>query len=278
MRLGEGVTALVTGASRGLGVEIARALAAQGCDLLLAARSQDELDAVAKAIRDDFGREVAVLVADLVSAGAVEALADAAGRAAAVDVLVNNAGIESTYPFDQRDAAEIEQTVGVNLVAPMLLTRALLPDMLARGRGHIVNVASVAGILPTPFNEPYCATKFGLVGFTRALRQTARACRWPVSASAVCPGFISGAGLFEDLVLQHGLSADDLEPSPIADVGPAVIAAIEQDLPDVMVSGGDPRAVAAFALTDPVAFEAVAELAPTTRFFRDIAAARGARL
>lgn len=276
MKLSEGMQALVTGASRGLGVEIARCLAARGIDLVLTARSAEALGAVAAELRALTGRRITVLAADIADPTALAALAERVEQLGGADVLVNNAGIESSLRFVERTPSEIAQTVAVNLTAPMLLTRALLPGMLARGRGHVVNIASVAGVLAVPFNEPYSATKFGVVGFTRSLRQTARASGWPVSASVVCPGFIDGAGLFEDLKRDFGVSPDGLGVCPLEDVGPAVIRAIEEDLPDVFVAQGDPRQLAAFALVDPAAFEAAALGSPSTAMFRTVADARSA--
>jgi len=274
MRLAEGQTALVTGASRGLGVEIARRLAQRGLDLVLAARSRPELQAVAADLRAATGRSVTVLEADLADPAAITDLAQRVEALGGLDVLVNNAGVESTLSFERRTADEISQTVAVNLTAPMLLTRALLPGMLRRGRGHIVNVASAAGLLATPFNEPYSATKFGLVGFTRALRLTAQSSGWPVSASAVCPGFIGGAGLFDALQRDYGVSAEGLGVAPLEDVGTAVIQAIEDDLADIIVAQGDLRPLAVLSITDPRTFEAGFLQSPGVAMFRAVAQMR----
>jgi short-subunit dehydrogenase len=276
VQLAEGQRALVTGASRGLGVEIARRLCKRGLDLVLAARSQTALEAVAADLRASSGREITTCVADLADPREVERLAALAEALGGVDVLVNNAGVESTLRFDERPPPEIEQTVAINLTGPMLLTRALLPGMLKRGRGHIVNIASVGGVLAIPFNEPYSATKFGLVGFTRSLRLTARVCGWPVSASAVCPGFIDGAGLFETLKVDYGIEADGLGASPLDAVGPAVIEAIEGDLPDVFVTPGDPRQAAAMSIVNPATVEAGSLGSAATAMFRSVADLRRA--
>ena len=276
MKLGEGCRALVTGASRGLGVEIASRLAARGVDLVLSARSKAALDDVATMIRRDTGRAVTAIQADVGDPDAVSALAHEAEADGQVDVLVNNAGVESTLRFSQRDPAEIAAMVAVNLTGPMLLARRLLPGMLTRGRGHIVNIASVGGVMAVPFNEPYSATKFGLVGFTRSLRLTAKASGWPISASVICPGFIDGAGLFEDLKRNYGVDPEGLWPSPLEDVGPAVIRAVEDDLPDVFVTRGDLRSLAAMSITHPTEAEAGAIGSPGTAMFRAVADIRGA--
>jgi short-subunit dehydrogenase len=274
MKLAEGQTALVTGASRGLGVEIARRLANRRLDLIIVARSADALKEVASALRKETGREVTDIVADMADPRAISALADRVEQLGGVDVLVNNAGVDSSLRFNHRSPAEIEQTVAINLTGPMLLTRALLPGMLERGRGHIVNIASVGGVLGVPFNEPYSATKFGLVGFTRSRRLTARDSGWPVSASAVCPGFIADAGLFAELQRKHGVSSDNLGVCPLEDVGPAVIEAIEGDLPDVFVVQGDIRQLVAMSAVDPAAAELGMLSSPGTAMFRSVADAR----
>lgn len=271
MKLELGQTALVTGASRGLGVEIARRLAQQGLDLVLAARSADALEAVAAELRAETGRQVRTCVVDMADPASLAALARSAG---AVDVLVNNAGVEGAASYDERDAEEIAATIAVNLSGPMLLTRALLPQMLARGHGHVVNIASLAGLIAVPFNEPYSATKFGLIGFTRALRMTARASGWPVGCSVVCPGFIDGAGMFETLKQDFGVTSEGMGTAALGDIGSAVVEAIERDLPDVIVAAGDPRQMAAMSIVQPEAFEAASLNSPATAMFKGIAEAR----
>ncbi len=271
MKLEAGQTALVTGASRGLGVESARRLAERGLDLMLAARSAEALEAVAEELRARSGRRVRTCVVDMADPGGVAALAEAAG---AVDVLVNNAGVEGAATYDERDPGEIAETIAVNLSGPMLLTRALLPGMLARGQGHVVNIASVAGLIAVPFNEPYSATKFGLVGFTRSLRMTAQACGWPVGFSVVCPGFIDGAGMFETLKQDYGVTSEGMGSASLDEIGRGVVEAIEGELPDVIVAAGDPRQIAAMSIVQPQAFEAASLNSPATAMFRAVADAR----
>jgi short-subunit dehydrogenase len=278
VKLAEGQRALVTGASRGLGVEIARRLAERGLDLVLTARSKDALANAAAGIRAHTRRAVDTIPADIGNLDDVRDLARQTEQLGGIDVLVNNAGVESTLRFPERSTAEISQMVAVNLTGPMLLAHALLPGMLARGRGHVVNIASVGGVIAVPFNEPYSATKFGLVGFTRALRLTARASGWPVSASVVCPGFIDGAGLFEELKRQYGVSSEGLGVTPLEDVGPAVIRAIEEDLPDIFVTQGDLRPMVAMAIANPQAMEAGTLGSAGTAMFKSVADARRAEV
>ncbi|WP_374348640.1 SDR family NAD(P)-dependent oxidoreductase [Phenylobacterium sp.] len=269
MKLTTGQRALVTGASRGLGVEIARALAGRGLEIVLAARSDDALAAVARNLTEVTGARVTTMVVDMSDLPAVTRLLDQVGP---IDVLVNNAGVEGAQAYYNRDVDDIVATININLTAPMVLARQVLPGMISRGRGHIVNVASMAGLMAAAFNEPYSATKFGLVGFTRALRLTAKASGLDVSASAICPGFIDGAGMFENLKANYGIDAPG--SAPIEDVGRAVLDAIEQDLPDVIVVRGDVRPYVAQGIIDPQAAEAAALASPGTALFQSVARAR----
>ncbi len=179
----EGRVALVTGASSGIGRALAERLAAAGATVLAAGRDAAALDALA-------GRSGArPLVADLLDPGAAERLAalalEAAGR---VDVLVNNAGAGWAGPFAAMDPAAAARLVGLNLLAPVRLTRALVPQMLARRSGQVVNVASIAGLVPAPAEAVYAATKAGLIGFSDSLR--AELAPAGVGVLVVAPGVV----------------------------------------------------------------------------------------
>ena len=181
----KGRMAVVTGASKGIGVHIARALAKRGMNLVLAARSQAELEAV-KAEVEGIGVKAIVVQTDVSDKAALRALVDAAkAEFGEIDVLVNNAGIESVFRYHALEFEEIEEILDVNLRAPMLLTWLVLPGMLARGEGHIVNIASMAGKVGPAFSEPDGATKAGLIGFTQSLRGSYQ--DQGVSASVVIP-------------------------------------------------------------------------------------------
>ena len=276
MQIKSGDIAIVTGASQGLGVHIARALAERGVHLVLAARSAAALEQVAGTLRAAGKVEVITVPTDVADLAALERLVSAATeRFGRVDILVNNAGLERTLAYDELPIADIQQMIAVNLTGPMLLTRLLLPQMLRNGRGHIVNIASVAGVMASPYEEPYVATKHGLVGFTRSLRLTAQELKWPVSASVICPGFMDGAGMYEGMKQQHGVSAPLVVGSMHAGVlGHAVIRAIESDQPDAILMKGAPRLFVALLALLPRAYEYFSNKLDTASVFRVVAKAR----
>lgn len=273
MKIEAGMSALVTGASRGMGVHIASSLAQRGVNLVLAARSAAGLESVATSLRSQHGIQVLTVATDMAQEDQLKALVESAIREfGGVDILVNNAGLESAQSYETTDARDLRQMIDVNLLAPMLLSRQLLPDMLRRGRGHIINIASVAGLIASAYEEPYNASKFGLVGFTRALRLTAQDRRWPISASVICPGFMSGAGMFADMMEHHGVSAPKAAGTIDAEqLGPAVIRAVEKDLPDLILMPGTPRLNVAIGALFPRAFEKVIAWLDLAGPFRKVA-------
>ena len=176
-------TALITGASSGLGSEFAHQLAARGADLVVVARDRTALDALAAEISGRRGVRVEVLVADLLDE---EALAAVEARLAeGVDVLVNNAGFGLDLAFEKNPVDDEVRHLRLHVEAALRLTRAALPTMLERGRGRIVNVASVAGFVP---RGTYGAAKGWLISFSR----WANVVYGPrgVTVTAVCPGFV----------------------------------------------------------------------------------------
>jgi short-subunit dehydrogenase len=278
MQIRRGDVALITGASRGIGRHIAMALARRGMDLVLAARSRDGLDTVAAEIRSATGVTVWTLPVDLGDRDQAAALAGRAEAAAGrIDVLVNNAGLDPVYRPDEIPLEELRATTDVNLLAPMLLTRTVLPGMVGRGRGHVVNVASMSGRIAISYHEAYTATKFGLVGFTLALRMTAQDQAWGVGASAVCPGFMAGEGMHEDMKSEFGVTTPKLFGSlPVERVADAVVEAIEKDLAEVLVSPGAPRAMVVVAAAAPRLFEWAVRRLDLSALFRSVAAQRRA--
>jgi short-subunit dehydrogenase len=180
------MVALVTGASSGIGAATARELARRGARVILAARRADRLAEQVAAITGAGGQAVAI-EADVSDPATLERLArEAVAVYGRVDALINNAGIGSPRRFEVSEPADIQQALNVNLVAPVQLTRLLLPGMLERKRGAIVCVASVSGHIAT--ETVYSATKFGVRGFALSLRRELRGSG--VSVSVVSPGFI----------------------------------------------------------------------------------------
>lgn len=176
-------TALVTGASSGIGEQFAHALAQAGARLVLTARSQDRLEELARLLRAAHGAEVRVEAADLAVVGAGEALA---ARVGPVDILINNAGFGTLGPFTQLPLERQRREVTLNCLALMELTHALLPQMLARGWGRVINVSSIAGFQPAPYVAVYAATKAFVTSFSEALWGECRGTG--VHLLALCPG------------------------------------------------------------------------------------------
>lgn len=227
--------ALVTGASRGIGSYIARSLADAGYSLVLTGRSSHELEALAAELKAE-GTTVLALQADLTKAEDVSALAKTAGP---IDVLVNNAGGDPQREFEAMSWGQNQAILELNVIAPMRLTHLLLPGMLERGRGHIVNISSIAGRVGFPYTEAYAAAKDGLIGFTRVLRNDYR--KRGVSASVVVLGAIRGAGQGQRTADELGMRLPALGTSPAEAVAKAVVAAIRKDRAEIVVLPGPGR-------------------------------------
>ena len=181
-------TALVTGASSGIGDAVARRLAAEGTDLVLVARDRARLEALAVELRDRHGVHVEVLDADLsapVARAAVEKRLSDAARP--VDLLVNNAGFGTAGRFVDLAVGREEQQVQLNVLAVLRLTSVALAGMVARGHGNVLNVASIAALLPAPDSATYAATKAFVVSFTESLHDELRGTG--VGATVSLPGF-----------------------------------------------------------------------------------------
>jgi short-subunit dehydrogenase len=216
-----GREALVTGASSGLGPVIARRLHQEGVRLVLSARRRPELDALA---RELFGSRV--VTADLSQRGEAERLA---GEAGPVDILVAIAGVGASGPLINFDVAGLDQALDVNVRAPMVLSRLLLPGMLRRRAGHVVLMASMAGMIPGPRSSVYSASKFALRGFGHSLRGELRGTG--VGVSVITPSYVREVGVFAD----SGRSAPGLTVSP-NQVADACLRAIRQDRAEVTVA------------------------------------------
>jgi short-subunit dehydrogenase len=235
-----GRTALLTGATGGLGRAIAGALAERGVALALSARAPDALEALAAELPGEGHR---ILPADLAEPGAAERLAaDAAG----VDVLVANAGLPGAGALTDFSAEEVRRALRVNLEAPMLLAQALVPALVERGSGHLVFVASLAGKAANPRSSIYNATKFGLRGFALGLRTDLVGSG--VGVSLVSPGFVREAGMFADSGAKPPPGMGTATPGQVGD---AVVRAIERNKVEIAVAPLPQRALAHVGLASP---------------------------
>src|SRR5579872_6624596 len=186
--------ALVTGASAGIGAAFARRLAKDGYDVVLVARRHDALEHLAVELRRDHGVKAEAMAVDLADAADVSALYALLSSEPALDLLINNAGFGAYMPFEQLPPERAEALVRVQAVAPMMLSRAVLPAMLAARRGAIVNIASLlafsgfADSPQLPRRAIYCATKSFLVTFTELLALELKDSG--VRVMVVCPGFV----------------------------------------------------------------------------------------
>lgn len=179
----DGAVCLVTGASRGIGREVAVALHRRGAIVGLIARSEDDLDDLARQL----GSRVAAATADVADDASVRAAIDTLAAALGpIDVLVNNAGLGAYKPFLDEDPEVFEHLMRVNYFGTVIATRAVTRGMVERGHGHIVNVASVAGRLGAPFESAYSGSKFAVAGFSEAL--AAELAPLGVHVSLVNPG------------------------------------------------------------------------------------------
>lgn len=235
-----GRTALLTGATGGLGRAIAAALAARGARLLLSARRRQALEALAAALP---GAGHGVLPADLAEPGAAEALAEGVED---VDALIANAGLPAAGRLTDFTPEQVQRALRVNLEAPMLLGRALYPSMVERGSGQLVFVSSLAGKAASPRSSIYNATKFGLRGFALGLR--ADLAPRGVGVSLVSPGFVRGAGMFAEAGAKPPPGMGTARPEQVA---AAVVKAIEGNRAELTVAPVQQRFAAHLALVAP---------------------------
>src|ERR687898_2945392 len=234
----EGRVALVTGASSGLGRVTAIALARAGADVALVARSQGELDSAKEEV-SRLGRQALILPVDLASetetAEAVVRTVEALGR---IDVLVNAAGTDVPGTVEELDVADWDRTLDVNLRAPFLLSKAAFPHMREAGGGIIVNISSVAGKKGWANASAYCASKFGLTGFTEALADEGK--KHSIRAIVLYPGAMAtNWGAFSPEERQEGQPTRSsptraLPPERVADL----IAWVAASPPEFVLTEG----------------------------------------
>ena len=225
-----GTIALVTGASSGIGASTARALAAAGARVALVARRADRLDALAAEIAD--GR-AASFVCDVRDPRQIEATVAAIGaRLGPVDILVNNAGVGRYLGFLESGPEDVATIFETNLYAALHFSRAALPGMLARRRGHVVNVASIAGRIGSRNHTIYCAAKFALAGFSESLALELDGSG--VGVTLVNPGIVDTAFFDHGSVAAFPASAR-ARAIPPERVAAALVRAVRRDLPEVTV-------------------------------------------
>jgi 3-hydroxybutyrate dehydrogenase len=196
----EGRRALVTGAASGIGLAIARHLAGRGAQVVLTDVAGENLERAGRDLK-----AAGAIAADLSEREQVHRLA---GEAGAIDILVNNAGFQHVSPIEEFDEGRWEKMIRVMLIAPFLLIRALIPGMYERGWGRIVNIASVHGLVASPFKSGYVSAKHGLIGLTRTVALEAAARGVDVTVNAICPSYVRTALVEKQIADQarvHGI-------------------------------------------------------------------------
>ncbi len=212
-------TVLITGASSGIGLELARLFARDGYDLVIVARRREVLQRVAQELQVACNVSVTAVAKDLAMPGAAEELVEELRREGLhLDALVNNAGFATYGRFTETDLATELQLMQLNMVTLTALTKLLLPDMLARGEGKILNVASTAAFQPGPLMAVYYASKAYVLSFSEALANELRGTG--VTVTALCPGitrsgFQARAGLEDSRLLRMGL----MDAATVAHIG-----------------------------------------------------------
>jgi len=250
-------TALVTGASGGIGQEIARALAARGAQVVLTGRRADVLEPLAQELR---GRALAI---DLAERDAVQRLVEQAGE---VELLIANAALPGTGMLDDFTVAEVDRALDVNLRAPVLLAKLLGEQMARRGHGHIVFISSLSGKAASPRGALYSATKFGMRGFALSLREDLKASG--VGVSTIFPGFIRDAGMWVNAGASLPKGVGTRSPQ---DVAAGVVRAIERNRAELDVAPLGLRVGAALAGLAPELSARVSHLLGGTRIAEALA-------
>ncbi len=202
--------AVVTGGGRGIGAAVARALAAKGASVVVAARSLDQIEAVAAELTEAGGDAWAV-ACDVTDPVEVEALRHhSEEKMGGVDILVNNAGIAASAPLKAIQLEEWNRIFAVNVTGTFLCSQAFVPSMVERGWGRVVNIASVAGKVGAPYISAYSASKHAVIGFTRSI--AAEVATKGVTVNAVCPGYVEtdmSVNTVENIVHKTGMSPEE---------------------------------------------------------------------
>ena len=233
MRNLKGKNAILTGASRGIGPFIGRALAREGVSLALAARSEEQLQEVAGEL-SSYGVRTVAIPTDITDEDSLKNLVDRTkAEFGHIDILVNNAGIEWVSRYTSLSLEYIQKIIKTNLIGPMMLTRLVLPDLLKQKGGHIVTMSSLGGVKGSPYSVTYAATKAGLIQFTSGLRAELKGTG--VSASVICPTFVSDVGMFAVYGKRAPWITGEVKPDKVAE---AVVRAIRRDIQEIIVTPG----------------------------------------
>jgi 3-hydroxybutyrate dehydrogenase len=220
----QGKTAIVTGSTSGIGLGIARALAVDGADILLNGFGDaPEIDQLRADMSAEFGVKVAYCGADMTKADDIARMIETANRELGkIDIVVNNAGIQHVAPVQEFPLERWEAVIAINLTAPFLITRAVLPQMLERDWGRIINIASVHGHVASVDKSAYVASKHGIMGFTKAVAlETATT---GVTCNAICPGWVLTPLVqkqIDALAEREQLSNEDASVSLLGDKQPS---------------------------------------------------------
>ncbi|HPS79239.1 MAG TPA: SDR family oxidoreductase [Thermoanaerobaculaceae bacterium] len=232
MSVVQGSTVLITGGASGIGRRLAELLARRGARLVLWDIHEPSLRATVEDLRAQHGADARGYVCDVTDRGAVYSMsARVRAEVGSVDILVNNAGVVSGKSFSELPDEMIERTFQVNALAPFWTCKAFLPDMIERGRGHLVTVASAAGLVGVPRLVDYSASKWAAVGFNEALRMELRRTAPGVRTTVVCPFYVS-TGMFAGARSQLGFLLPILKPEKVA---ARIVEAIEKDRPKLVL-------------------------------------------
>lgn len=211
----KGKTALVTGAGKGIGRAIAVALAQEGVHVALMARTTAQLEAVAQEVKAH-GVNAAVVTADVTDLNAVNsAIAEVRAQLGQIDILINNAGVGAFAKFLEMEPEQWENIIKVNLLGPYYVTRAVLPEMIERQTGDIVNVSSTAGQKGAPVTSAYSASKFGLIGMSESLMQEVR--KHNIRVTTLTPSTVA-TDMAIDLKLTDGNPERVMQPEDFAEL------------------------------------------------------------
>jgi 3-hydroxybutyrate dehydrogenase len=209
----EGKTALVTGSTSGIGLAIAERLAESGANVVINGFGEAaQIERLRGALAERTGVQVHYSPADMSRPEQIEAMMrEAEQRAGAIDVLVNNAGIQHVAPVDEFPSQKWEQILAINLSSSFYTIRAALPGMKRRGWGRIINIASAHGLVASPFKSAYVAAKHGIVRLTKTV--ALEVAELPITCNAICPGYVRTPlveGQVKDQAKAHGMSEEEV--------------------------------------------------------------------